>query len=98
MKTYKFSQFPWAAKGSERSTATWVTDSMGKRVCTMSPNDHDWDNCQLIAAAPAMLAALMMCETDEGAAAFGSRDYAERRLRAINEIVREAIAKATEQQ
>lgn len=55
---HTFAPFPWAAKGSETSTATWVEDALGKRVCTMKPTDQDWSNCQLLAAAPDLLAAL----------------------------------------
>jgi hypothetical protein len=51
-------------------------------------------NARLIAAAPEMLEALEECITSEGAMAFRSREYAERRIKAINEIVIKAIAKA----
>lgn len=45
----------WTANGSETSTATWVSDATGKRVCTMRSCEQDWVNAKLIAQAPAML-------------------------------------------
>ena len=49
----------WEARGSEKSTATWVSDENNKRVCTMIPSETDWENCQLIAAAPDLLESLI---------------------------------------
>jgi len=51
-------------------------------------------NHNLITAAPDLLAALEACLTDDGAAAERSHTMACRRLAAINEICRAAIAKA----
>lgn len=55
-----------------------------------------WNACDGInpEAVRDMSTALNEAITDDGAAAFGSRDYAERRLREINEVARAAIAKA----
>lgn len=56
----------------------------------------DEPEARLIASAPDLLDALKECVTDPGAPAFDDdRDAAYRRLRAINEIARAAIAKAT---
>ena len=56
-------------------------------------------NAALIAAAPAMLAALEECITDEGARCFSNAppdpDLMRRRLNAINTIARAAISLAT---
>jgi hypothetical protein len=54
----------------------------------------------LTSAAPDMLAALVECITDDGAAALANTDsraveYARRRLYAINELALAAIARAT---
>lgn len=51
MNTTKMSQLPWTANGSETSTATWVEDAHGKRVCTMIKGEQDWRNAQAIAEA-----------------------------------------------
>lgn len=56
-------------------------------------------NARLIAAAPELLAALTECITSEGAACFGDMkhhpEWMQRRLYAISDIARAAIAKAT---
>ena len=61
-------------------------------------SDTDVANARLIAAAPELLAALRECITSEGAACFGDMDnhpeWMQRRLYAISDIARAAIAKA----
>lgn len=56
-------------------------------------------NARLIAAAPDLLAALELCITSEGAACFSDMnshpEYMQRRLYAISDLARAAIAKAT---
>ena len=46
-------------------------------------------------AAPGLLAALQECLTSDGAACWSKREYAEKRIRYIDQIARAAIAKAT---
>jgi hypothetical protein len=53
-------------------------------------------NARLIAAAPDLLEALRLCITDQGALGYTRpKEYAQRRLDAITEIARAAIAKTT---
>ena len=52
----KFTKGPWKVNGSDQSTAIWVEDADGKRVCTVRNCDTDLDRARLIAAAPEMLA------------------------------------------
>lgn len=42
----------WAVFGSEDTTAIWVEDESGKRVCTMRNCETDLDRARLIADAP----------------------------------------------
>ncbi len=48
----------WTVEGSEQSTAIWVEDGQGKRVCTVRNCEKDADRARLIAAAPELLTAL----------------------------------------
>ena len=48
----------WKVNGSEDTTAIWVEGADGKRVCTVRNCEDDADHARLIAAAPALLAAL----------------------------------------
>lgn len=48
----------WAVFGSEDTTAIWVEDESGKRVCTLRNCETDLDRANLIAAAPDLLEAL----------------------------------------
>ena len=50
---------PWKVNGSESTTAIWVEDSNGRRVCNIRNCDIDYDRARLIAAAPALLEALI---------------------------------------
>ena len=63
------------------------------------PNDEIKANARLIAAAPDLLAALRECITDDDAACYRTDDprVVHRRLNAINDAARTAIAKATGQ-
>jgi hypothetical protein len=68
---------------------------------TMNTNsgENQAANARLIAAAPDLLAALELCITSEGAACFSDMnshpEYMQRRLYAISDLARAAIAKAT---
>jgi len=53
------SKLPWKAGGSEKSTATFLLDADGKRVCTMKPCDTDWSNALFIEKAVNSYAALV---------------------------------------
>ena len=48
----------WTVIGSEETTAVWVEDEDGKRICTVRNCEKDIDRANLIAAAPELLAAL----------------------------------------
>lgn len=48
----------WSVTGSETTTAVWIADEKGKRVCTVRNCANDLDRAHLIAAAPELLAAL----------------------------------------
>ena len=50
--------------------------------------------CAMHQTAPDLLAALRECITEEGAACWRSREYAEKRIRYIDQTARAAIAKA----
>ena len=56
--------------------------------------DIEAANARLIAASPDLLEALRQCTTEDGAACWKSREYAEKRIRYIDQIARAAIAKA----
>lgn len=83
------------ADGSESTTATWVNGSDGKRICTIKPSFHDWDNARLIAAAPELLEALRRIlyahDTKNIGASMGEAKLCD----AYADQARAAIAKAT---
>lgn len=56
--------------------------------------DEEVANAQLIAAAPALLEALRECITEPGAACWKKREYAEKRIRYIDQMARAAISQA----
>jgi hypothetical protein len=56
------------------------------------------ENARLIAAVPELLAALQECITDDNAMAWTDKMLAFRRLHAISDTARAAIAKATGKQ
>jgi hypothetical protein len=51
----------WKVSGSESTTAIWVEDESGQRVCTVRNCEMDLDRANLIAAAPDLLEALQLC-------------------------------------
>lgn len=51
----------WKVNGSTDSTAIWVEDADGKRVCTVRNCENDLDRARLLAASPKLLAALQLC-------------------------------------
>lgn len=58
MSMFQECPLPWRVNGSERSTAIWVEDADGKRVCIVRNHERDSDVARLMAAAPDMLDAL----------------------------------------
>ena len=58
MSRAEFTPGAWKVNGSDQTTAIWVEDSDGKRVCTLRNCDTDLDRANLIAAAPDLLYAL----------------------------------------
>lgn len=52
---------PWKVSGSTQTTAIWVEDAGGQRVCTIRNCDVDLDRARLIAAAPELLEVLTRC-------------------------------------
>ena len=55
----------WKVSGSESTTAIWVEDESGQRVCTLRNCEMDLDRANLIAAAPDLLEALQEFEIEE---------------------------------
>jgi hypothetical protein len=55
----------WRVNGSETTTAIWVEDGNGKRVCTLRNCEADADRARLIAAAPEILRLLKLVNTNE---------------------------------
>lgn len=88
---------PWMVDEPEQNGSIIIRDTTnGYAICRVNPTDdaelEDHHNAQLIAAAPALLSALEDCLTFDGATAERSHEMALKRLRAINDIARAAIA------
>ena len=81
----------------EAALAAWVLIGRQKPDGDMDIFRKADAEMRLIAAAPNLLAALEDCLTDDGAAAERSHTLACKRLAAINEIARAAIAIAKAQ-
>lgn len=93
---------PWRQHQTDGKTYASVRGSSGRCVadCGSRSDEVAQANARLIASAPALLAALAECVTDEGAACFASGDgmaahaRCTRRLDYISRTARAAIASA----
>lgn len=95
---------PWSIQADDLDSFTIYSEQMNiaeiLAIGGEGMSDEGEANARLIAAAPELLEALQECITSEGAACFGDmQDHPERmqrRLYAIADIARAAIAKATQ--
>lgn len=89
---------PWCVASND--FAQWITNEVGKaqiakafKPAGMSEETYA-ANLALLASAPELLAALEECITRDGAVAWRNAEMAGKRLEAISNIARAAIAKA----
>ena len=86
---------PTASIGPQRAVYS-ETDPSGRDIAIVYDSENSEADANLIAAAPELLEALRECVTDDNANCIVTSDvcYMIRRFKAINAIVRTAIAKA----
>jgi len=89
----------WEAKANYPQPNYDITCDNGRRTIAETITAPHEEHARLIAAAPELLEALQECITDAGATCFKNgmnrATLMTRRLMAINDIARAAIAKAT---
>ena len=85
---------PWQySPGYDPHNQAQIYGENGKTLA-ITYSDEGSANAQLIAAAPALLEALRECITEPGAACWKKREYAEKRIRYIDQMARAAISQA----
>jgi len=85
---------PWQySPGHDPHNQAQIYGENGKTLA-ITYSDEGSANAQLIAAAPALLEALRECITEPGAACWKKREYAEKRIRYIDQMARAAISQA----
>jgi hypothetical protein len=81
-------------EGPDGNALAVVWTRKQRNACETVPLPEGEANARLIAAAPDLLKALEECITNDGAPAWNDKMMAFRRLHAISDIARAAIAKA----
>ncbi len=91
---HRYTPGPWEySPGHDPHNQAQIYGEGGKTLA-ITYSDEGSANARLIAAAPAMLEALRECITEPGAACWNKREYAEKRIRYIDQMARAAIARA----
>lgn len=85
---------PWQySPGHDPHNQAQIYEKNGKTLA-VTYSDEGSANARLIASAPALLEALRECITEPGAACWKKREYAEKRIRYIDQMARAAISQA----